>query len=99
MKNNKTIKRAKSLANVERNRAKRIARAAKTNATRSRAGFIGFLPGLPLVPVLDLLGLGGPERVRALSTLRHDAPGGRAARAVEFHNHVASAFAAAEGKA
>lgn len=93
----KTIAKAKCAANTQRNRSKSIARFAKGNKPRRENGnvMLGFVPGASLVPVLDLLHLGGPERVRAVSCVRHHVSGTRAARAAEFHNRIAAAFEAA----
>lgn len=84
---------AKSAANTARNAAKVIRRRAAIN--KQRPVMLGFIPGAPLVPVLDLNGYGGPDRVRAVSCVRHHVSGTRAARAVEFHNRIAAAFEAA----
>jgi hypothetical protein len=94
----KNIAKAKCAANTQRNRSKSIARFAKGNKPRRENGniLLGFVPGTTMSPVLDLLHLGGPERVRCI---RHHVSGGLQARAVEFHNKVAMAFAVAKGKA
>ena len=93
MKSNKVLKRNRCIATSEANRLRNRnkAQARATKQAKGRAGFVGFIPGLPLVPVLDLLGLGGPERVRAVSLVRHD-PTTPAARQAAFTSAVAAAF-------